>query len=136
MYGYYGLAALGPQMQRYLWWKKYLTIIQMVCVAKGLFFKHLNLEWTKQSKSTSISLCYMLTCGYTFLDPVPCDHRPCWTLPLHWLPIPHLDAVGSDRLRRHFHHPLRQLLLPRLPTQTFLKTEGRQAHHQWQRGSN
>lgn len=32
MYGYYGLAALGPQMQRYLWWKKYLTIIQMVCL--------------------------------------------------------------------------------------------------------
>ncbi|TNM95049.1 elongation of very long chain fatty acids protein 4-like isoform X2 [Takifugu flavidus] len=30
MYGYYGLAALGPQMQRYLWWKKYLTIIQMI----------------------------------------------------------------------------------------------------------
>lgn len=30
MYGYYGLAALGPQMQKYLWWKKYLTIIQMV----------------------------------------------------------------------------------------------------------
>lgn len=35
MYGYYGLAALGPQMQRYLWWKKYLTIIQMVCFVKG-----------------------------------------------------------------------------------------------------
>lgn len=30
MYGYYGLAALGPQVQKYLWWKKYLTIIQMV----------------------------------------------------------------------------------------------------------
>lgn len=36
MYGYYGLAALGPQMQRYLWWKKYLTIIQMVCFVKGI----------------------------------------------------------------------------------------------------
>ncbi|XP_059897585.1 elongation of very long chain fatty acids protein 4-like [Gadus macrocephalus] len=30
MYGYYGLAALGPQIQKYLWWKKYLTIIQMI----------------------------------------------------------------------------------------------------------
>lgn len=30
MYGYYGLAALGPHMQKYLWWKKYLTIIQMI----------------------------------------------------------------------------------------------------------
>lgn len=30
MYSYYLLAALGPQMQRYLWWKKYLTTLQMV----------------------------------------------------------------------------------------------------------
>ncbi|ESP05226.1 hypothetical protein LOTGIDRAFT_152042 [Lottia gigantea] len=29
MYGYYCLSALGPQMQPYLWWKKYLTKIQM-----------------------------------------------------------------------------------------------------------
>jgi elongation of very long chain fatty acids protein 7 len=24
------LAAMGPQVQKYLWWKKYLTILQMV----------------------------------------------------------------------------------------------------------
>ncbi|XP_034946113.1 elongation of very long chain fatty acids protein AAEL008004-like isoform X2 [Chelonus insularis] len=30
MYSYYLLAALGPQMQPYLWWKKYLTALQMV----------------------------------------------------------------------------------------------------------
>uniref|UniRef100_A0A671R5F5 Elongation of very long chain fatty acids protein n=1 Tax=Sinocyclocheilus anshuiensis TaxID=1608454 RepID=A0A671R5F5_9TELE len=30
MYLYYGLAAFGPKIQKYLWWKKYLTIIQMV----------------------------------------------------------------------------------------------------------
>uniref|UniRef100_A0A0C9RVW1 Elongation of very long chain fatty acids protein n=1 Tax=Fopius arisanus TaxID=64838 RepID=A0A0C9RVW1_9HYME len=30
MYGYYLLAALGPQMQPYLWWKKYLTALQMI----------------------------------------------------------------------------------------------------------
>ncbi|XP_053500128.1 elongation of very long chain fatty acids protein 4b isoform X1 [Ictalurus furcatus] len=30
MYSYYGLAAVGPHMHKYLWWKKYLTIIQMV----------------------------------------------------------------------------------------------------------
>ena len=24
------LAAMGPQMQKYLWWKKYLTALQMV----------------------------------------------------------------------------------------------------------
>lgn len=30
MYTYYCLAALGPGMRRYLWWKKYLTMLQMV----------------------------------------------------------------------------------------------------------
>lgn len=30
MYSYYCLAALGPGMRKYLWWKKYLTIIQMI----------------------------------------------------------------------------------------------------------
>ena len=35
MYAYYMLAAMGPSMQRYLWWKKYLTALQMVTL---LFF--------------------------------------------------------------------------------------------------
>lgn len=30
MYSYYLLAAFGPGMQKYLWWKKYLTVMQMV----------------------------------------------------------------------------------------------------------
>ena len=30
MYTYYGLSALGPHMQKYLWWKKYLTVMQLV----------------------------------------------------------------------------------------------------------
>ncbi|KAK7488444.1 hypothetical protein BaRGS_00020229 [Batillaria attramentaria] len=30
MYLYYGLAAMGPSMQKYLWWKRYLTKFQMV----------------------------------------------------------------------------------------------------------
>ncbi|KAJ3641334.1 hypothetical protein Zmor_027846 [Zophobas morio] len=30
MYSYYGLAALGPHIARYLWWKRYLTILQMI----------------------------------------------------------------------------------------------------------
>ena len=29
MYAYYGLSALGPHMSKYLWWKKYLTAMQM-----------------------------------------------------------------------------------------------------------
>ena len=30
MYGYYFLAALGPAVRRYLWWKRYLTQLQMI----------------------------------------------------------------------------------------------------------
>ncbi|XP_058806778.1 elongation of very long chain fatty acids protein 7-like [Phymastichus coffea] len=29
MYTYYMLAAVGPQLQKYLWWKKYITTLQM-----------------------------------------------------------------------------------------------------------
>ncbi|KAG5675219.1 hypothetical protein PVAND_005143 [Polypedilum vanderplanki] len=29
MYTYYMLAAMGPKVQKYLWWKKYLTLMQM-----------------------------------------------------------------------------------------------------------
>lgn len=30
MYTYYGVSAIGPRMQKYLWWKRHLTIIQLV----------------------------------------------------------------------------------------------------------
>lgn len=30
MYSYYLLTAFGPKMQKFLWWKKYITIIQIV----------------------------------------------------------------------------------------------------------
>lgn len=33
MYAYYGLSALGPAYEKFLWWKKHLTSIQLVGVA-------------------------------------------------------------------------------------------------------
>ncbi|QGM48699.1 MPPV-075 GNS1/SUR4-like protein [Magpiepox virus 2] len=30
MYTYYGLAACGPTFRKYLWWKRYLTIMQLI----------------------------------------------------------------------------------------------------------
>ncbi|KAK0166809.1 hypothetical protein PV327_004292 [Microctonus hyperodae] len=30
MYGYYMLSAFGPEVQKYLWWKKYLTRLQLI----------------------------------------------------------------------------------------------------------
>lgn len=34
MYFYYFLSAAGPQFQKYLWWKKYMTAIQLVRLLK------------------------------------------------------------------------------------------------------
>ena len=31
MYTYYLIAALGPEYRKYIWWKKYMTWIQLVC---------------------------------------------------------------------------------------------------------
>lgn len=36
MYLYYGLAALGPSMAKYLWWKRYLTSLQLVSIRVDL----------------------------------------------------------------------------------------------------
>lgn len=36
MYSYYGLAALGPSVTKYLWWKKYLTILQLIQFSTAL----------------------------------------------------------------------------------------------------
>nr|QCF41172.1 Elovl4_b [Sinonovacula constricta] len=38
MYTYYGIAALGPQYQKYLWWKRYLTIIQLIQFFAGMVY--------------------------------------------------------------------------------------------------
>lgn len=34
MYSYYLLSSMGPQYQKYLWWKKHLTAMQMVRISK------------------------------------------------------------------------------------------------------
>lgn len=40
MYTYYMLAAMGPKVQKYLWWKKYLTVLQMVCICLSALYLH------------------------------------------------------------------------------------------------
>ncbi|CAL8068632.1 unnamed protein product [Calicophoron daubneyi] len=37
MYTYYAIAALGPAWRRYLWWKRYLTILQMIQFVSGIW---------------------------------------------------------------------------------------------------
>ncbi|XP_054764826.2 very long chain fatty acid elongase 4-like [Lytechinus pictus] len=43
MYSYYALSALGPHMQKYLTWKKYLTQLQLVQFFMVLFHTGLNI---------------------------------------------------------------------------------------------
>lgn len=38
MYTYYGLAAMGPEYNKYLWWKKHITTLQMIQF--GMCFVH------------------------------------------------------------------------------------------------
>ncbi|KAF7491339.1 Putative protein for very long chain fatty acid elongation [Sarcoptes scabiei] len=43
MYSYYLLAALGPKVRKYLWWKRYLTIMQMCQFALALIHSSIPL---------------------------------------------------------------------------------------------
>ncbi|KAK3101735.1 hypothetical protein FSP39_005960 [Pinctada imbricata] len=43
MYTYYGVASLGPQYQKYLWWKKYLTMIQLTQFYIGMVYAFASL---------------------------------------------------------------------------------------------
>ncbi|KAL8614268.1 hypothetical protein ACOMHN_007606 [Nucella lapillus] len=38
MYTYYGVAAMGPEFQKYLWWKRYLTKLQLLQFFLGLVY--------------------------------------------------------------------------------------------------
>lgn len=38
MYTYYGVAAMGPEFQKYLWWKRYLTKLQLLQFGIGIVY--------------------------------------------------------------------------------------------------
>lgn len=135
MYLYYGLASCGPKIQKYLWWKKYLTIIQMVkCYFRRILIKFGKwilprvLQWFSTLRSVCFSLCVS--------DPVPRHHRSHGFVPLRQLWFPPLDALLPHLLRHHLHRPLWQFLLPDLPppatqTRNLLRLQSRQSPLQW-----
>ncbi|KAL5277179.1 ELOVL4 family protein [Megaselia abdita] len=43
MYSYYGLTLLGSRYQKYLWWKKYLTVLQLIQFVITLIWSVFNL---------------------------------------------------------------------------------------------
>jgi len=58
MYSYYMLAAIGPQMQKYLWWKKYLTVLQMV---QKYYYYYVNI-YSCGSQITTCSIRLYIKC--------------------------------------------------------------------------
>lgn len=58
MYSYYMLSALGPKVQPYLWWKKYLTILQLVRHAlEQSFIVIANVRWFFFWNTTKVYNC-------------------------------------------------------------------------------
>jgi len=45
MYTYYGISVMGPEYQKYLWWKRYLTKLQLVQFVTGMFHAAQGLYW-------------------------------------------------------------------------------------------
>lgn len=45
MYIYYGISAMGPEFAKFLWWKKYLTIFQLVSLHITVYLFVLELSW-------------------------------------------------------------------------------------------
>ncbi|CAH8571468.1 unnamed protein product [Schistosoma bovis] len=43
MYSYYAFAALGPKWRKYLWWKRYLTMLQMIQFSYGMLYSYISL---------------------------------------------------------------------------------------------
>ena len=48
MYSYYGFSAMGPAVQKYLWWKKYLTQLQLVRLNVFLFYNFFFIEFKNE----------------------------------------------------------------------------------------
>lgn len=72
MYSYYLFSALGEKYQKFLWWKKYLTALQMVRTFRLLCFRcdELSLYNIFQSRSLSIthSLIHVIECAVLISD--------------------------------------------------------------------
>lgn len=66
MYAYYALSAIGPHMQKYLWWKKYLTQLQLIQFFAVMFHSIANLMQTDCNFPKGFSAGY-LTYGFIIM---------------------------------------------------------------------
>lgn len=58
MYSYYALSALGPKIEKYLWWKKYLTILQLVSKCYTLHLHNIIYMWLFENRIFVINVIY------------------------------------------------------------------------------
>lgn len=65
LYIYYGLSSVGPQMQKYLWWKKYLTTFQLVQFVAVI--THTGYNKFVRTDCDYPDLYNSMTLGYTFI---------------------------------------------------------------------
>lgn len=61
MYFYYLVSALGPQYRKYLWWKKYLTSLQLVSYSRGSLLDSVR---TKHNRCTEFADRSLLRTSY------------------------------------------------------------------------
>lgn len=71
MYTYYGISALGKHMQKYLWWKRYMTMLQLVQFLYIVFFC-INLEFSDCGFPdfwiSRFFMCYCFTLTVLFMN--------------------------------------------------------------------
>jgi len=60
MYAYYGLSALGPAVQKHLWWKKYLTQLQLTQFFAVMLHSIVNVFAKDCSFPKAFSLSYLV----------------------------------------------------------------------------
>ncbi|CAK9797105.1 Elongation of very long chain fatty acids protein 4 [Anthophora plagiata] len=70
MYSYYLIAALGPQYRKYLWWKKYMTGIQLIqfVIMLGYLMMVLVMDCKVPKALTYFFLANVVIFIYLFLD--------------------------------------------------------------------
>ena len=66
MYIYYGLAAMGPSVQPYLWWKKYLTKLQVLDINQ-LDWNFIFLAYSLTFYVEDPQVCVVKNAFYTFV---------------------------------------------------------------------
>lgn len=107
MYSYYGLSALGPSVTKYLWWKKYLTIIQLASSNSQFWIRWF--ETTNDDET--LKPCQFADPLYlSSTDSVCNGHGPGNQWHTRWLRIPDVDALRPHSVHDFVHCAFREFL--------------------------